>query len=206
MAEQDGQTAEQGGHTAPPGAGRGGRFLRRASLLLTVVALGCWVGGWVRASSDHGLTAAQADQTTIRLTLDGFPLGQYNGCDELNYTQAALQIPLHNYSPGPVAIQSIAVDPPGQAPEAAQKTGVTIGAHSSAQVEALIPVQLCTADHGDDECPKAERELDATFTVIPDSGRVHEVTLPIAEWVPTRFLQLSEDAPFADWGGTTTCS
>lgn len=201
------EPGEQTEPTTPPKAGRRrGRLLRHASLLLLVTALGCWAGGWVRASTNHGLTAAQADQTTIRLTTDGFPLGQYNGCDELNYTQAALQVPLHNYGPGPVAVRSIVLDPPGQAPEAAQKMSVTIDAHGSAMVEALIPIQLCTADHDDDECPKAEEELDATFAVVPDSGRVHEVTLPIAEWVPTRFLQLYEDAPFADWGGTTTCS
>ena len=177
---------------------------RRRIALALVVILGCWAGGWFRASSDDGLTAAQADQATVRLTLDGFPLGQANGCDDLGGPQAALQIPLHNYSPGPVVIRSISVDPPGQPSGAAQKLGFTIPPGGSTTVEALIPIQLCTA-HQSSKCPSTEVELDATAAVVPESGHVHEIRLPIGEWVPTKFLQLYEDAPLADWSSSLTC-
>ena len=201
MAEQeDIQIAES--EPAQPRSGRR-RALRWTALVL-VVLLGCLAGGWFRAWSDRGLTAAQADQATVRLTLDGFALGQSNGCDALGADVAVLDIPLHNYSPGPVQIRSITVNPPNQEPGLAQPTGVSIAAGGSAVVEALIPIQLCTASEATD-CPTTEVELDATVAVIPESGRVHELKLPIAEWVPTQFLQLYEDAPFAAWGSTPSC-
>ena len=195
--------SDQDAPTAPARRRRGAKASRWGALVL-VVALGCWAGGWIRAWSDSGLTAAQADQADIRLTLDGVALGQSNGCNDLGNSLAVLQIPLHNYSPGPVLIRSMAVDPPGQKPGAAQKTGVTIAAGTSAVVEVLIPIQLCTADEAT-ECPSTEVELDATAAVVPESGRVHEVRLPIGEWVPGKFLQLYEDAPFADWGISWNC-
>lgn len=178
--------------------------VRRRIALALVLVLAGWAGGWVRAWSNDGLTAAQADQASVRLTLDNFALGQVNGCDDLGGTQAVLQIPLHNYSPGPVEIRTITVDPPGQAPGAAQKVELTIPAGGSTTVEALIPIQLCTA-HEATQCPSTEVELDATAAVVPESGRVHDVRLPIAEWVPTKFLQLYEDAPFAAWGTSASC-
>jgi hypothetical protein len=199
MAEQ----AEIQGGAPEPAQRRRGR-VRRWTALGVVVLLGCGAGGWFRAWSDSGLTAAQADQANIRLTLDGFALGQSNGCDDLGENLVALEIPLHNYSPGPVLIRSISVDAPGQAPGPAQATGVTIAAGSSATVEALIPIQLCTANQTT-QCPSTQVELDATAAVVPESGRVHDVRLPIAEWVPTRYLQLYEDAPFASWGSPSTC-
>ncbi|HEV2634823.1 MAG TPA: hypothetical protein VGX23_06720 [Actinocrinis sp.] len=188
---------------AAPGRRRGSRALRWGVLVL-VVLLGCWAGGWLRAWSGAGLTTAQADQVTLRPALDGFALGQSNGCDDLGRSQAVLQIPLHNYSPGPVQVDSIAVDPPGQAPEAAQKTRVTIAAGSSAVVEVLIPIQLCTEQKAQ-WCPSTDVELDATASVIPKSGRVHQIRLPIAEWLPTTSLQLYEDAPFSGWGISANC-
>lgn len=178
--------------------------VRRRIALGLVVVLGCWAGGWFRAWSDRGLTPAQADQAIVRLALDGVALGQTNGCDDLGNTQAKLQIPLHNYSAGPVEIRSLAVDPPGQAPGAAQKMGFTIPAGGSITAEVLIPIQLCTA-HQASQCPDSEVELDATAAVVPESGRVHDLKLPIGEWVPTKFLQLYEDAPFAAWGSSEAC-
>lgn len=189
---------------AEPDGRRGGRAGRVVALVLVVV-LGCWAGGWFRAWSDRGLTAAQADQATVRVALDNFSLGQSNGCDALGSNLVALQIPLHNYSPGPVVIRSISVDPPGQAPGTAQATGVTIAAGGSAVVEVLIPIQLCTANQST-HCPSTDVELDATAAVVPESGRVHELRLPIGEWVPARYLQLYEDAPFVDWGLPLACS
>ena len=200
MADQE----EIQGTVPEPSRSRGGRIRRWVALGL-VVLLGCAAGSWYRAWSDRGLTAAQEDQANVRLTLDGFALGQSNGCDALGENLVALEIPLHNYSPGPVVIRSISVDAPGQPPGPAQATGVTIAAGSSAQVEALIPIQLCTVDYAT-QCPNTEVELDATAAVVPESGRVHEVRLPIGDWVPTRYLQLYEDAPFASWGTTSTCS
>ena len=201
----DEQEEIQGSPTAAvdPTRRRRGRVARVLALVL-VLLVGCWAGGWFRAWSDRGLTAAQADQATVRLALDGFSLGQSNGCDDLGSNLVALEIPLHNYSPGPVLIRSISVDPPGQAPGAAQATGVTIKAGGSAVIEVLIPIQLCTANRAT-QCPSTEVELDATAAVVPESGRVHEVRLPIGEWVPARYLQLYEDAPFVDWGLSWTC-
>jgi len=198
MAEQ----ADIQAAAAEPARRRGGRVRRWAALVLVVV-LGCWAGGWFRAWSDSGLTAAQADQAIVRLTLDDFSLGQANGCDALGSNLAVLQIPLHNYSPGPVVIRSVSVDPPGQPPGPAQTTGVTIAAGGTVLVEALIPIQLCTAHSA--QCPSTETELDATAAVVPESGRVHELRFPIGEWVPTKFLQLYEDAPFTSWGSSSTC-
>lgn len=183
---------------------RPGPEVRRRVALALVLVLGCWAGGWFRAWSDRGLTAAQADQATVRLTLDGFALGQSNGCDDLGGSQTVLQIPLHNYSPGPVLIRSISVDPPGRAPGAAQKMGFTIPVGGSTVLEVLIPIQLCTS-YQDDRCPGSDVELDATVAVVPESGRVHNEKLPIGEWVPTKFLQLYEDAPFAAWGSSANC-
>jgi hypothetical protein len=178
---------------------------RRRVALVLVVVLGCWAGGWFRAWSEGGLTAVQADQATVRLTLDGFALGQSNGCNDLGGSQTVLQIPLHNYSPGPVQIRSIAIDPPGQAPGAAQKMGFTIPVGGSTTLEVLIPIQLCTS-YQDIQCPSSDVLLDATVAAVPESGRVHEETLPIGEWVPGKFLQLYEDAPFAAWGSSAACS
>lgn len=191
------------GSTAEPGRWLSTRWRRRTALILVLV-LGCWAGGWLRAWRSDGLTSAQADRVDVRLTLDGFPLGQNNGCDNLGGTQAVLQIPVRNYGPGSVVIRSISVDPPGQAPGAAQKLGFTIPAGGSTTVEALIPIQLCTA-HQSDRCPGTEVELDATAEVVPESGRVHDVRLPIGEWVPTKFLQLYEDAPIAAWASSLKC-
>jgi hypothetical protein len=193
---------EQSEHPRP--TGRRGERIRRWTALGLVVILGCAAGGWFRAWSDSGLTAAQADQADVRLTLDGFALSQSNGCDQLGLPEIALEIPLHNYSPGPVVVRSIAVNPPGQAPGPAEATDVTMAAGSSATIQAIVPIQLCTANQAT-RCPTAEVELDATAVVVPQSGRVHEVRLPIAEWVPTKYLQLYEDAPFASWGSPGTC-
>jgi hypothetical protein len=190
--------------TAPEPARRLGGRVRRWAALALVVVLGCWAGGWFRAWSDSGLTAAQADQTNVRLTLDSVPLSQANGCDELGSNVAMIQIPLHNYSPGPVVIRSVAVDPPGQPPEPTQATGVSIPADGSGVVQILIPMQLCTATHTT-HCPNTGVELDATAAVVPESGQVHELRLPIGEWVPTKFLQLYEEAPFAGWGSSFSC-
>lgn len=177
---------------------------RRRTALAVLLILGLWAGGWLRARSDSGLTSAEADQVSVRLTLDNFSLGQSNGCNNLGNTQAVLQIPLHNYSPGAVEIRSISVDPPGQAPGAVQDLGFTIPPGGSTTVEALIPIQLCTS-HQSTHCPSSDVELDATAAMIPESGRVHEVRLPIGEWVPTKFLQLYEDAPLAAWGSSLNC-
>ncbi|HEV2634456.1 MAG TPA: hypothetical protein VGX23_04875 [Actinocrinis sp.] len=179
--------------------------VRRRVALGLVAVLAVWAGGWYRAWSDRGLTGAQADQASVRLTLDNVSLGQSNGCDNLGGTQTVLQIPLHNYSPGPVQLRSIAVDPPGQAPGAPQKMGFTLPPGGTTTVEVLIPIQLCTA-HQSAQCQGGEVELDATAVVVPESGRVHDVRLPIGEWVPFRFLQLFEDAPFANWAFTSACA
>jgi len=202
QAEIRGAEPEQP-ESAQPAGRRGGRA-RRWTALGLVVILGCGAGGWFRAWSDRGLTAAQADQADVRLTLDGFALSQSNGCDALGLPEVALEIPLHNYSPGPVVIRSIAVNPPGQAPGPAEAAEVTMAAGSSATIQAIVPIQLCTANQTT-RCPTAEVELDATAVVVPESGRVHDVRLPIAEWVPTKYLQLYEDAPFASWGSPGTC-
>lgn len=201
---QDSDELAGGAETVPEPARRRGAKLGRRVALALIVVLGCWAGGGFRAWSDSGLSAAQADQADVRLSLDDFSLGQINGCDQLGGTQVVLQIPLHNYSPGAVVIRSITVDPPGTAPGATQKVGLTIPAGDTIMVEALIPIQLCTA-HEATQCSDTQAELDATAAVVPESGRVHEIRLPIAEWVPMKFLQLYEDAPFAGWGSSWNC-
>lgn len=147
--------------------------------LSLTAACGLCLGGWFGLRPPSGPSAGQKDAVDVRLDpADGRYWGVVCSVDT-----DKVEIALRNYGPGPVTVTSVTVDAdPRSAGPQPLSTRIAPGGTATVAFALTADRTQCITDPVPGCDPYGEAVLDATFTVVPASGRGRSVRLPIGAW------------------------